>query len=141
MLKKEIIYLLVVCVALQKFLEQKIFSLPCESFSFVKHLDFSSPHSWKGLKLTISQAAKLDIQNLFLMCHHYWGCQHSSGKIVLACYWKVSQWRKDKIKVQIQQHAQYCPYSAKFLNGYWTLIKCLKTLVNKSLYTLWAKQS
>lgn len=130
------IYLLFACPS-----ERRNKKYPREPFSFGKHLDFSSPYNWKGLKSTTSSSCKTWHSKLLSYVPSLLGCQHSSGKIVLACYWKVSQWRKHKIKVQIQQHAQYHPYSAKFLNGYWTLLKCLKILLNRSLYTLWVMQS
>lgn len=37
---------------------KKYFPYPHEPFSFGKHLGFSSPYSWKGLKLAISSSCK-----------------------------------------------------------------------------------
>lgn len=136
-LKYNFIYLLIVCISHRNVWNQKYFSYPCQPFLFGKH--FSSSYSWKELKLTTSPSCKTWYSKppSYVSANRTMLCQHSSGKIVLACYWRVNQWRKYNSKIQIQQHAQYHPYSAKK----WMDIKCLKTLLNGNLYPLWLTQS
>lgn len=142
-LKNDFLYLLVLSISPRHVWNKNYFPYP-----YVDHfhlgniwLFFSFPYSWKGLKLTISPSSNSWHSKHLFYVPPLLGMPTQFWENCISLLLKISQLRKYKIKVQIQQNAQYHPYLTKFSNGYWTSIKSLKALLNKSLYTSWVIHS